>query len=91
MSKQSNKSNVSATKKTVVAKTDENVWNISESGAIGNVLQNFKELAMLICYERWFKGDKTSTYTANNIMFESYYGVTEKNGSEGIISQVLVT
>jgi hypothetical protein len=91
MSKQSNKSNVSANKKAIVANKEENVWNISEANAIGNVLQNFKELAMVVCYERWFKGDKTSTYTANNIMFDSYYGVTEKNGSEGIISQVLVT
>ena len=86
MSKQSNKSNVSANKKAIVANKEENVWNISEANAIGNVLQNFKELAMVVCYERWFKGDKTSTYTANNIMFDSYYGVTEKNGSEGIIS-----
>jgi hypothetical protein len=91
MSKQSNKSNVSANKKAIVANKEENVWNISEANAIGNVLQNFKELAMVVCYERWFKGDKTSTYTANNIMFDSYYGVKEKNGSEGIISQVLVT
>ena len=91
MSKQSNKSNVSANKKAIVANKEENVWNISEANAIGNVLQNFKELAMVVCYERWFKGDKTSTYTANNIMLDSYYGVTEKNGSEGIISQVLVT
>ena len=55
MSKQSNKSNVSANKKAIVANKEENVWNISEANAIGNVLQNFKELAMVVCYERWFR------------------------------------
>ena len=64
MSTESNKSNGSASKKAQVAEKEktqleDQVWNISEADAVGSILQNFKELAMLICYEQWFKGDKT--------------------------------
>jgi len=75
MSKESNQSNGSANNKALVAEKEDLVWNISEANAVGSILQNFKELAMLICYEQWFKGDKTDLvmvhYRKLRLSFES--------------------
>ena len=63
-------------------------YGISDGVGGGTILQNFKELAMVICYEQWFKGDKMSSNTGSNKIFDLYYGITDSNVSDGIISKV---